>query len=418
MKKFFYIGLLLALFTPVNSFSKNASGFVEGAYGFRDGDEKIKKHHYNLNEIRLQIKTTVYPSFLENYEGEFNLKGEALKDFYSDRETFKAYYREFNFFLTLGIFDIKLGRQIATWGTGDLLFINDMFPKDYISFFTGRDLEYLKRPSDAIRMWAFFGPLTVDALYIPLLTPNENLKGERFSIYSPFTEMIEGENLNYHYIEPTQTVENGEAALRIYGKTKGRELAFYLFRGFYKSPLGILDPATEKFYFPPVNVYGLSLRQGAFGGVFNVEAGYTESRDDKKGDNFFVENSMYKAMTGYELSFENDMKIGAQYYVEIMDDYKEYEKSLPPAMKAKDRKREVTTVKVEKNFLNQTLALSFFAFFSPDDNDNYLRTSLTYKASDTLSLAIGSNYFNGKQETQFGSLKGNDNIFARIRKSF
>ena len=35
--------------------------------------------------------------------------------------------------------DLKVGRQILTWGTGDLLFINDMFPKDWQSFFIGRD---------------------------------------------------------------------------------------------------------------------------------------------------------------------------------------------------------------------------------------------------------------------------------------
>ncbi|GAF74400.1 unnamed protein product, partial [marine sediment metagenome] len=50
----------------------------------------------------------------------------------------------------LNFLDIKLGRQILTWGTGDLLFINDMFPKDWQSFFCGRDVEYLKAPSDAL----------------------------------------------------------------------------------------------------------------------------------------------------------------------------------------------------------------------------------------------------------------------------
>jgi hypothetical protein len=33
---------------------------------------------------------------------------------------------------------------IITWGVGDLLFINDVFPKDWESFFSGRPPEYLK----------------------------------------------------------------------------------------------------------------------------------------------------------------------------------------------------------------------------------------------------------------------------------
>lgn len=40
--------------------------------------------------------------------------------------------------------DFRLGRQFVTWGVGDLLFINDVFSKDYVSFFAGRPLEYLK----------------------------------------------------------------------------------------------------------------------------------------------------------------------------------------------------------------------------------------------------------------------------------
>ena len=46
-------------------------------------------------------------------------------------------------------FDIKVGKQVLTWGTGDYLFLNDLFPKDYQSFFAGREDEYLKAPSNA-----------------------------------------------------------------------------------------------------------------------------------------------------------------------------------------------------------------------------------------------------------------------------
>jgi len=48
--------------------------------------------------------------------------------------------------------DVRLGRQILTWGTGDLVFINDLFPKDWNAFILGRDEDYLKAPSDAFRL--------------------------------------------------------------------------------------------------------------------------------------------------------------------------------------------------------------------------------------------------------------------------
>ena len=40
--------------------------------------------------------------------------------------------REANFILTpASLMDVKAGRQILTWGTGNLIFINDLFPKDW-----------------------------------------------------------------------------------------------------------------------------------------------------------------------------------------------------------------------------------------------------------------------------------------------
>ena len=45
--------------------------------------------------------------------------------------------------------DVSIGRQVITWGTGDLVFLNDLFPKDFVSFFAGRDDDYLKAPGDA-----------------------------------------------------------------------------------------------------------------------------------------------------------------------------------------------------------------------------------------------------------------------------
>ena len=40
---------------------------------------------------------------------------------------------------------------MLTWGTGDLLFINDLFPKNWKSLAIGRDDEYLKDPSGAVK---------------------------------------------------------------------------------------------------------------------------------------------------------------------------------------------------------------------------------------------------------------------------
>lgn len=50
-------------------------------------------------------------------------------------EEFDADIRSLNVaFRPSDVLDVKIGRMVSTWGTGDLVFINDMFPKDWQSF--------------------------------------------------------------------------------------------------------------------------------------------------------------------------------------------------------------------------------------------------------------------------------------------
>ena len=75
--------------------------------------------------------------------------------------------------------DVWVGRQVLTWGTGDMLFINDLFPKDWQSFFIGRDVEYLKAPSDAVKVGWYGDALNAEVVYTPQFEPDRFIRGER-----------------------------------------------------------------------------------------------------------------------------------------------------------------------------------------------------------------------------------------------
>ena len=77
-------------------------------------------------------------------------------------------------FSPIELMDVKVGRQILTWGTGDLIFINDLFPKDWQSFFVGRDVEYLKAPSDAAKISLFMDWANLDIAYTPDMPLDES----------------------------------------------------------------------------------------------------------------------------------------------------------------------------------------------------------------------------------------------------
>jgi len=127
------------------------SGFLESRIGVRLQNDAHEKD-MTLGELRLQVGIEKeFDSLTFNLVSDF-IYDPVLNEHSIDLETGQGFadIREANaVFSPLEFMDVKVGRQVLTWGTGDLVFINDLFPKDWNSFFIGRDDEYLKAPSDA-----------------------------------------------------------------------------------------------------------------------------------------------------------------------------------------------------------------------------------------------------------------------------
>ena len=390
-------------------------GFLELAAGYKYKNDNTRKDDYNMMEARLQIKSRYHPSgLLETYNSEINFKGEMLVDGYLEKTD--IYIRESNILITpLTFMDIKLGRQIFTWGTGDYTFINDLFPKDYISFLTGRDDEYLKKPSDGIRISIFNKLFNTDILAIPFFTPNTIPDGERLSFFDSFQGEITGINNNIKIKEKSSTPDNYEYALRAYRTFGSYELALYGFYGFSKMPQGINDVPTQELFYPELSVYGASIRGPFLKGISNFEFGYYDSREDTSGENMLIENSSFKILCGYAKDLGNDLNIGLQYKLNEMLDYSHYKGSLLQTNIITEQYTHLITLRITKLLLDQKLNLSLFTFYSPPDNYIYLRPSLKYKILDNLQLAVGANIINGNTTySEFGQFSKNSNIYGRL----
>jgi hypothetical protein len=197
------------------------------------------------------------------------------------------------------------------------------------------------------------------------------------------------------------------------------EGARYYFRGFYKEPLGVSDSVNMDFFYPRLTVYGASLRGPFAQGIGNLELGYYDSRGDRRGSNSSIENSSIKYLAGYEKDMGKDLKLGLQYQLEQMLDYDAYRAGLNPGSPADDEYRHLLTLRLTQLMMNQNLNIGLFAFYSPSDEDFYLRPRLSYKFTDNLNGTIGANIFDGnKRHTFFGQLDRNDNLYTRIRYSF
>ncbi len=396
-------------------------GFIEHNVGFKTKNDTTQHDHYNMWEERLQLRTTYYTqgdNFWAERSTTLHFRGDVVFDQHDRQTSFEL--RELNVSMNpWSIVDVKIGSQVLTWGTGDYLFINDMFPKDYESYFIGRDDEYLKKPSYAIRSSFYPQFANIDVVMIPYVTPNTIPDGDRLSFYDSFQGGITGRDSDRDLLRPPFQLSNSEYALRVYRNVGSHQAAFYFFHGFDKNPRSYKDEMARQLYYQPLDVYGVSV-QGPFAhGIGNVELGYLYSRDDPRGDDRLVDNSWVKLMAGYRRDLGNDLNMGVQYLIEQRLDQSAYEKNLLPADISGDEFRHVLTHSVTKLFKNQTVTASIFTYYSPSDQDGYVRPSLSYDITDQWRAILGANIFWGKDDhTEFGQMKKNDNVYIRVRYGF
>lgn len=314
--------------------------------------------------------------------------------------------------------DLKVGRQILTWGTGDMLFINDLFPKDWNSFFIGRDDEYLKAPSDSLKASIYTSAINLDIIYTPLFDPDRFIDGKRISFWNGMLGRRSGKDVPVEDERRDDWFADDEVAMRLFKNIGGYEFSVYAYNGFWKSPGGT-DSVSGEVVFPPLSVYGASVRSGVYKGIGNAEIGYYDSRSDRGGDDPFVKNSEFRALLGYEQELVKELTLGLQYYIESMAEYDAYKRTLPAGSRDADENRHVFTVRLTKLMMNQNLILSLFGYYSPSDEDAYLKPKVHYKVTDNWAAEAGGNIFLGEDDhTFFGQFEKNTNAYFSLRYSF
>ncbi|MBL7076331.1 MAG: hypothetical protein ISS31_02565 [Kiritimatiellae bacterium] len=398
-------------------------GFGEYRYGERLDDQSLEDDR-SLNELRVQGDALWYHDlFAAQLKGDLVCDDVAADRDSIDLETGEGFFdlRQANILISpLSWMDLKAGRQVLTWGTGDLVFINDQFPKDWQSFFLGRDVEYLKAPSDALFVSMFPAVANIDVAYIPRFDADRHITGERLSYWNG--QAVVGQDAVLVTDRPNDWFEDDEIAVRVYRNTGAFELALYGYHGYWKSPGG-LNPATGQWIFPGLAVYGASARGPLGNGIMHAEAGYYDSFDDRDGNNPFINNSEARLLLGYEREIAADLTMGVQYYVERMLDRDEHiaalESMAMPIDTVRDEDRHTVTLRLTYLAMNQNLVLSCFTRYSPNEKDGYVKPTATYKMSDRWQATLGGNIFFGDDEHTFLSqFKDNNNVDGSVRLSF
>lgn len=314
--------------------------------------------------------------------------------------------------------DLRAGRQVLTWGVGDLLFLNDLFPKDWNAFFVGRDVEYLKAPSDAVRLAMYSKSVNLDVVYTPRFDPDRYVDPARLSFFDPRIGRRAGRDVDFDPVVPDDWFADDEWALRLHRMIGGWELAGYGYRGYSKSPAGF-DPASGRPRFPRLDVYGASLRGPVGAAIVSGEVAWYRSREDRTGRDPFVPNDQFRLLLAYERELVADVTLGFQYYLERTLDHGALLATLPPGQVPPDAYRHLLTTRLTWLTHAQNVTWSLFAFVSPGDDDAYLRGSWQWKFTDQWSVSAGFNAFHGRRDSSFfGQFENNSNAWLALRRGF
>ncbi len=395
-------------------------GYIELAAGGRTGnDPAMVDDDLTLAELRGRIEAETYRGDVR-FSGKLDLYLEGADGVDSGLQ---LNLREALMDMSLSdSVDMRAGHQVLTWGTGDLVFLNDLFAKDWQSFFSGRDDEYLKAPSTSLK-FSFYGDgANLDFVWTPVFAHDQFIEGERFSYFSPMSgSQVAAPTGKLSPEYPDESFSNGEFAARLHGSAQlfgssSTEWALYAYRGFWKQPNAL--NSNGQAYFSPMNSLGASLRTNVANGIGHAEFAWYNGEDDSGADPMLPNNQL-RFLLGYEQELLPKLTMAVQYYLEHIQDYEALVANDGDSPYRPDENRELWTLRLTYSAMQENLIMSWFSFYSPTDQDYYHRPSVKYRFNDELSLTVGGNLFGGKQEHSFlGQFENASNMYARVRWSY
>ena len=384
----------------------SVSGFVQQNTAFNTAGANPDGRDYKWLEERVQLKLDATGGA---WRGTF--KGDGYYDHLGRGGG--AELREAYVDYAGGAFDLRVGRQVITWGLGDLVFVNDVFPKDHEALFAGRPLEYLKRGVDAVKLGAYPDFASFEFVWAPRFRESRIPDARRFQLFDPMPAVT-----NREMVKP----EQGEWALRAYRDVAGYDAALYLYRGYQRTPSMRPDsptaPTRITFFYPALSVLGASLTGRAGDGVLSLEAAYHDSRQDRAGTDFTVPNSQTRLLASYQFQPAEDLTLNLQYLAEGMRGHGAYLASLPAGFPAEKRWSHTFGLRATQFYRQQTLRVSLYASYNPGNGDYFVNPELRYSFSDRLWGALGANAFGGKPWGPFGQLASDDNVYLQLRYEF
>lgn len=287
-----------------------------------------------------------------------------------------------------GLWAMRIGKQIITWGIADTLYLNDIFPKNWHAFYTGMPIDYLKLAVEAAKFNIFFADTSFE-LIINNFIPDE----------LPNTSFFNLPN------QEGQLSRKQEYGLKHSGFIKNKDYSIYLARSHVRTAI---RHSNNTFLHPSYFMLGGNISSPLAKGILGVEMSMYRKINNpalQKTDNQF------KLLTAYTMALKSDSSLSLQNYISYNSKGVNSVFSNNISRKFND----LISLRLNMHFLHQTLKFEFLSIWDVLHSELLSRGKATYVVDDNISIELGISLIKGEHEGSFHPLDRNDNVFISAK---
>lgn len=383
MKSVFFLALLWCLI-PRSATAQDEDSLQVGIKGFVDTYHALRTEQPN-NWMSSRSRVRGELTIEKGHAGAFvsaNLIHNAILSNHTGfqlREAY-AYYSDNHW-------DVRAGRQIITWGVADALRLTDIIsPMDYTEFLA-QDYDDIRIPVGGLRVRFSREKWSMEAVAIPV-SSFFDLPTDAKNPWSVGPIAIGA--------EPSHNAYNMEYGGRLAFFLSGIDFSFSALHTWNKQPV-LCNGVGE---YRRMTMLGADVSVPM--GKFVVRGEVAEYLDELQTGGTRAAST--NALLGIDWYAGNDWTLSAQYshkYVAL----------------GEHRNTALSTLRISKELLHNTLALQTFAYIDVTNGGVFNRLSADYALNDQIHAVIGYDYFHA-DGGMFAIYNKNSELFFKLKYSF
>ncbi len=311
--------------------------------------------------------------------------------------------------------DLRIGKQIIVWGRADKINPTDnLSPRDFTLLVPEDDDQ--RTGAYAAKATYHFNDWSLTGVWLPEFRPNV--------LPLPHTPGL-------NFSERIPQGQGGAIKAEQSGKAIDWSVSYY--NGLDLNPdlsLGSVSNSglSLRLDHHRIDVFGADAATVIGRYALRTEVAYTRT-EDNNGQDPFVKNPFYYLVAGGDRTFFEYLNVNLQYYARYVSNYQDPSTLNNFALRTIaiqeavisnqfDRFQHGMTWRVSDKWLNETLEGEIAGIASFTRRDFALKPKLVYSIDDHWKGSFGANLFRGENNSFYGRLKDESNVFMELKYSF